>query len=654
MSGSTFETNPRALSGLLADCETGRLQLPDFQRGWVWDEDRIIGLIASIARAFPVGALMTLKSNAGVGKAFAHRAIEGTPQDAVRQPPAQLLLDGQQRLTSLYQSCVSRSPIQRPSDHRAGHGYFLYIDIRAALANPNELESAIRLVPEERRLRANVGHRDVILDLSTREYEFEHMMYPLNQVFDWDGWQEGFGDYWIAKGQVQQRETFKTFKNGVLQNFKEYHVPVITLGEDTSPEAVCLVFEKVNTGGKPLDVFELLTAMYAAHNFRLRDDWLGPTNGKDESSPSLHRTLATYGRAAGREVGVLAQVSPKDFLQAVALLHSKASRLAAEKLYPGNKEKWPAVRATRQTLLSLPLDAYQTYREPVLHGFQQLAKFLRRLGIYRVFDLPYQAQLIPLAAIFADLGSDAEAASAQHKLERWYWSGVFGELYGAATETRYARDIMEAPDWIAGGPEPDTVKVSTPDPGRLLRMYTRNSAAYKGINALLMREGAKDFRTGQSFDATVFFDENVDIHHIFPQQWCKDHGIPKARYDSVVNKTPLSFRTNRIIGGIAPSEYLTKLEAGARKDRAISNTELDGYLATHCIPIEALRADDFDAFMNGRQRKLMELICRATGRPLSAAMNPPAEDADVGQAAEAWMNSAGDDPSQGTATQEAV
>ena len=73
----------------------------------------------------------------------------------------------------------------------------------------------------------------------------------------------------------ETRKLFKPFKDEVLQNFKAYQLPVIALSPDTSHEAVCLVFEKVNTGGKPLDAFELVTAMYAARGHRLRDDWLG-------------------------------------------------------------------------------------------------------------------------------------------------------------------------------------------------------------------------------------------------------------------------------------------------------------------------------------------------------------------------------------------
>src|SRR5262249_21591043 len=158
-------------------------------------------------------------------------------------------------------------------------------------------------------------------------------------------------------------------------------------------EAVCLVFEKVNTGGKPLDAFELVTAMYAAQGYRLRDDWYG-----DGSQPGLQARLQAFGRMAEQKFGVLEKVANTDFLAAIALLHTKKVRSDASAA--GVKENdLPAVRATRQSLLDLPLDAYKANKDRVEQGFLITAKFLRQQHIYRVADLPYQTQLIPLAAI---------------------------------------------------------------------------------------------------------------------------------------------------------------------------------------------------------------------------------------------------------------
>jgi len=173
---------------------------------------------------------------------------------------------------------------------------------------------------------------------------------------------------------------------------------------------------------------------------------------------------------------------------------------------------------------------------------------------------------------------------------------------------------MEVPVWLNGGPEPSTVSETMFRADRLKTMRMRLSAAYKGVNALLMKEDAQDFRSGQKFDHTIFFGENVDIHHIFPKDWCKKQGIKPDVYDSIINKTPLSYRTNRIIGGVAPSEYLAKLEKGDTTTPPIERARLDVYLASHLIDPTLLRADMFDAFMDDRQKRILALIELATGK----------------------------------------
>src|SRR5580658_912263 len=173
---------------------------------------------------------------------------------------------------------------------------------------------------------------------------------------------------------------------------------------------------------------------------------------------------------------------------------------------------------------------------------------------------------------------------------------------------------MEVPVWLKGGPEPSTVSETLFRADRLKTMRMRLSAAYKGVNALLMKEGAQDFRSGQKFDHTVFFGENVDIHHVFPKDWCKKKGIKPAVFDSIINKTPLSYRTNRIIGGSAPSEYIAKLEKGNDATPRIDRAKLDIYLSSHLINPALLRADSFEAFMADRQKRLLSLIEEATGK----------------------------------------
>lgn len=347
--------------------------------------------------------------------------------------------------------------------------------------------------------------------------------------------------------------------------------------------------------------------MYAAEGHELRKDWYG----SDEIEGRRQR-LQTAFHAPGQEFGILSNVGNTDFLQAVSLFHTRDLRRIAEAAGKTGKEL-PAISGNRRALLALPLDAYLSYEKQVEKGFLEAAKFLNMQYIYREFDLPYQSQIVPLAAILAEIGNRWHDATVREKLLQWYWNGVFGELYGSTVESRIAKDFVEVPIWISGGPLPSTITDATFRADRLFSMRMRLSAAYKGVNALLMREGAKDFGSGQEFSNTIFFGENVDIHHIFPRSWCKNNGKDWKTYDSILNKTPLSYRTNRRIGGEAPSIYLTKLEKGSKTHTPMPTETLNQYLETHLVEPKLLRANDFETFITNRQERLLDLIERATG-----------------------------------------
>jgi uncharacterized protein with ParB-like and HNH nuclease domain len=108
--GSTFSTSEPLLSELLAEVRKGNYQLPDFQRGWVWEDERIRKLIASVSLSYPIGAAMLLETGGEAAK-FKPRPIEGV-ELAKKVLPSKLILDGQQRLTSLFASLMSGKPVQ--------------------------------------------------------------------------------------------------------------------------------------------------------------------------------------------------------------------------------------------------------------------------------------------------------------------------------------------------------------------------------------------------------------------------------------------------------------------------------------------------------------------------------------------------------------
>ena len=351
------------------------------------------------------------------------------------------------------------------------------------------------------------------------------------------------------------------------------------------------MFERVNTGGVVLTVFELLTASFAAENFQLRDDWT-----------SRERRLKSQHPVRG--------LQNDDFLQAISLLVTQTRRRAAVASgAPGDQV--PGISCKRKDILKLEIADWGTWADRVEEGFVRASRFLYGQKIFNARDLPYRTQLVPLAAIFADLGAAGETEGARQKIARWYWCGVLGELYGGATESRFARDLPEVVALVRGEPgEPITIQESSFQANRLLSLRTRNSSAYKGLYALLMRDGARDFRTGEPIEAQTFFDDKIDIHHIFPQNWCGKASIKPDAYDSVINKTALSARTNRQIGGRAPSQYLTTIERGA----GIESVRMDEILRSHCIAPQHMRADRFWQFYAARAELLLRRIEAATGK----------------------------------------
>lgn len=594
-----FDSTKRSLRELLKEAESGKMKLPDFQRGWVWGDEDIRNLLASISQSFPVGALMTLETGGEIN--FKPRTVEGAPQEAETTTPSSLLLDGQQRITSLFQTTIRQSIVETVNAKKRAITRWYYINIVKALDSEASREEAIFGMPETKRLTSNFG-RDVHLDLSTSEAEYENLMFPINRTFNDRDWRRGFEDYWRSRNDTAKYEIYRRFEDEIIDAFSHYHLPVISLGNETPKQAVCLVFEKVNTGGKKLDSFELLTAIFAADGFELRKDWYGDPKTDTEGR---------FGRL--RKHATLEEIASTDFLQALALLYTRDRRRDAEQEGKTGREL-PAISCTRSAILDLPLGAYERYANQVERGFELAARFLRTQKIYRVKDVPYKTQIVPLAAILSEFDDVWDQQTVKAKIGRWFWCGIFGELYGSAIETRFAKDFVEVRGWVEGGPEPETVVEATFRDDRLDTMRSRLSAAYKGVHALLMRKGATDLRSGQPIDDTVFWDERVDVHHIFPQAWCKEAKVDSSVYDSIINKTPLTRRTNQIIGGTAPSRYLSKLV----RQGSINDSVLDECLLSHLINPELLRSDSFEEFYGDRKNSLLAMISEAMGKAADA------------------------------------
>ena len=595
-----FQTPLYELSEYLKWTTSGHIQLPDFQRGYKWEDERIRQLLVTILRGHPLGVVMLLKTGNDQIR-FKPRPVEGTSVPDGTSAEV-LLLDGQQRLTSLTQALTGDGVVDTMDSRGKRMTRKYYVDIDVALQGDDRMDDAVLSLPGDGIERTNFG-KDIVRDVSTRDKELEHGLFPMSLLF-------GGAETVTWLFAYEDKETASHFHAQVIHPTNTYNIPAIELDKSTSKSAVATVFEKVNTGGLALNVFELLTATFAGDkayfdkhgtDFRLNDDWK-ETQSKFSGYPVLTGLVST------------------DFLQAVTLLATRKRNLESTAARP------PAVSAKREDVLKLTLDDYLEWVGPLREAFIWASDFLADLHIFDSKFLPYPKQLVPLAAIKVAMGKDANLIGPRGKLIRWYWCGILGELYGSAIESRFVRDLEQVPAWARGEADavtPYTVNDATFVESRLHSLRTRQAAAYKGIYALMLGNGSRDWMEDKALDKVQYVSLAVDIHHIFPQKWCADNGIDDERRESIVNKTAISAVTNRTIGGSAPSSYLDVIEKRAQ----ISSDRLDTLLDHHLVPSAYLRSDDFDNFFATRRENLCELVEKATGKTVP-------RDLDHGTAAE--------------------
>ena len=267
------QSNDTDLKDLLLQVQKGGLQLPEFQRSWVWDDGKICKLIESITMGFPMGAVMFLETGGEVN--YKPRLFTGVDSKMANIKPDYLVLDGQQRLTTLFQVFMSPKPVETCWERNKSYVIYryYYIDIVKALDENEDREDAIISISDKKIKTSDIG-KVITLDLTTREKEYKNLMFPLNLMFDPTesmNWCLGMLQYY--QNDPAKLALYQKFNTDIISSVIAYKLPVIKVLKNTSQSSVCQIFENVNRGGVPLNVFELVTASLAADGVELRQEW---------------------------------------------------------------------------------------------------------------------------------------------------------------------------------------------------------------------------------------------------------------------------------------------------------------------------------------------------------------------------------------------
>lgn len=539
---SQFETNPKSLKFLLTQIHHGELALPDFQRDFVWDPGAIEELIESIMRHYPAGSLLFLKHT---GDGFKVREFDGAPLLKSEMGTSYLVLDGQQRLTSLYQAFFGKG------EHR------FFLDIKTLISS-GDVEAAVWHESERRCQR----QRYLEIEVQARE-----LYCPLEVVMG-----DGF-DSWIdsiMELRPEPEEDAKSLRASLRRVHREwilpildYQFPVISLGADTPLEAVCKMFETLNRRGVKLTVFELLMARSFASKVSLRHLW--------DEAISANPILSDF------------EIDPYYVLQIASLLNDQTIK--------------------RGDVLDMSPSIVSKYWHTAISSLTESIEFLRRkAGVLTPALLPYNTMLVPLAAAWArtaDLTGPRDSVR-RERFEQWFWASVFSQAYERGPTSRAVSDFKELQHWIRNdGEEPFSIRCLHFSPEMFFEVTPKQRALYRGTLALVTAQGALDFHNAECLTFDYVEKNKVDDHHIFPHNFLKKNG-GAAKAHSVLNRTLIDRKTNIRISDKAPSIYINDIASQIGEER------LARILGSHLLDVESLKSNDFDKFLKDRAHALIK------------------------------------------------
>lgn len=548
------DTNPRALKDLLSEINNRSMVLPDFQRDFVWEPGATQELIVSIANNYPAGSILRVRD---AKRVFAAREFEGAPSLNGTKHTF-LVLDGQQRLTSLYQAFYG------VGDHR----YFLDLNKLIEGADFEESIFYARALTKWTRAREEF------------EMQAKELLLPLSVL---KGGAGGFLQWVLkvtnpmpAEDRTRMLDALTRLNDQWIKAIDDYHFPVVTLSEKTEPDALCTIFETLNRTGVKLSVFELLTARFWPKNIKLRDLW--------------DKALAEYPIIADFEV------DPYYILQGISLACRRS----------------PSCK--RGDVLNLEPDNITDWWDNVALSLAIGLEILRDdCKVMLPKWLPYQTLMPPLAAILARSGNpkSAQAGAQREKIKRWFWCAVFGQAYESAPNSRSAKDVMEMVAWFTGGELPETIGSLRFDPKALRDVTPRQRSIYRGMICLILGGGARDFHTQSIITGKLMTEQGIDDHHVFPSNYLeKKQGIKQSRKrDCILNRTLIDRTTNQMISDRAPSDYLLEI-------RETPGFPFDAVLTSHTLPVgddSPFWSNNYEVFLNWREARLWEAIKKVTG-----------------------------------------
>lgn len=550
----------RNLNEWFTEIKKGAIKLPRFQRYEAWDRHRVASLLKTIIHDLPLGITLVLEVDK---EQFQSRYLKTAEPEDTTARVTEHLLDGQQRLTSLWRSLYNNYDDTT---------YLIYVpELDSYSEEPwsNEWDVYIRsrYMKNEKRYPLWV---DIPEDCLYRGCIPTDLLKPIDMANEIDIWieqatqslepSESAEDFIMKFKQYQaKKDKIKSIINQLRENIKHYNLPYLALPSETNKDTALQVFINMNTNSKPLSRYDVIVAEIEAvrgeslHDLQTNLDVKYPLIKKYEELNKL-------------------------ILNVSAML----------------QDKLPNERGAIEMDKSIMLDNW----DKLENGLNKMVQFLEGEGILDSARLPTNAILSVIATLFTNIPEKGDIkGEADRLLKKYLWSSFFTDRYENSAATHAFSDYQELKSIIKkleAQVEYDITKVPVlnrnkyplADIEELMESKWPKSANIRAraILAVSTYLGALDFADGKPLNRQTI--QERDYHHLYPDSLLKEANIESYL---ALNCALITDMTNRnLIRRKDPSLYVDE-----RIDWSDKET-IHHRIQTHIIPVNELMNGDYE------------------------------------------------------------
>jgi hypothetical protein len=581
MSQTTFKEVDYSLNKLIEDIDLGEIGLPDIQRPFVWENSKVRDLFDSMYRGFPVGYLLFWATGAELAKLKGDRQI-GTASK--QKPPRLLIVDGQQRLTSLYAVIKAKEIVRK--DFSKGR---IPIAFRPRDRKFEVADAAIRRDPE------------FIRDISEL----------------WAGSRHQFVKAFIAEVR-KHRELDDDAEDHLVESIDRlydlqlYPFSVVELSANLDEEQVADVFVRINSKGTPLVQADFILTLMSVH-------W-------DEGRTALEE-FSRNAKAPGQPgkptpFNHFIKPDPDDLLRVAVGLGFRRARL--QHVYSILRGKDLSTREFSVDRREEQFMRLKGAQDEALH-LQRWQDFLRVLllaGYRSEAMITSKNALLYTYVLFLIGRRDYELPPDELRrvMAEWFFMVAMTGRYAASPETTMEADLARMTGASDSAEYVERLRTTTSEvltddfwainlPSQLATSGARTPTLF-AYNAALCLLGAKalfsQLDISSLLDPTTAGSKSaVERHHLFPKRYLKRLGITKTRdTNQIANYAYVEWWRNIEISDSSPAEYFPKyVEAFMAEGRA---QELRQMMHWHALP-EGWQEMDYADFLNERRRLIAQV-----------------------------------------------